>query len=69
MHYRRVGKSGLKISEVSLGSWLTYGGSVEKQVAKDCMNTALERGINFIDSAEAYAGGKAESVIGEWLVE
>jgi voltage-dependent potassium channel beta subunit len=69
LHYRRVGKSGLKISEVSLGSWLTYGGSVEKQVANDCMNTALERGINFIDSAEAYAGGKAESVIGEWLVE
>ncbi|MHA1925990.1 MAG: aldo/keto reductase, partial [Candidatus Thorarchaeota archaeon] len=69
MKYRRVGKSGLKISDVSLGSWLTYGGSVEKQVAKDCMNAALELGINFIDSAEAYAGGKAESVIGEWLVE
>ncbi|MFW9803118.1 MAG: aldo/keto reductase family protein [Candidatus Thorarchaeota archaeon] len=69
MNYRRVGKSGLKISEVSLGSWLTYGGSVEKQIAKDCMDTALEHGINFIDTAEAYADGKAESVIGEWLVE
>ncbi|MHA2020983.1 MAG: aldo/keto reductase family protein [Candidatus Thorarchaeota archaeon] len=69
MKYRKVGKSGLKISNVSLGSWLTYGGSVEKQIAKDCMSTAMKQGINFIDSAEAYAGGKAESVIGEWLVE
>lgn len=69
MKYRKVGKSGLKISEVSLGSWLTYGGSVETQIAKECMNTAVENGINFIDSAEAYAGGKAEEVIGEWLKE
>ena len=51
MKYRRVGKSGLKISDVSLGSWLTYGGSVENQVAKACMSTALEQGINFIDSS------------------
>lgn len=69
MKYRKVGKSGLKISEVSLGSWLTYGGTVENQIAKDCMNTALEYGINFIDTAEIYAGGKSESVIGEWLTE
>ncbi|MGY5881276.1 MAG: aldo/keto reductase family protein, partial [Candidatus Thorarchaeota archaeon] len=67
--YRKVGKSGLKISEISLGSWLTYGGTVENQVAKDCMNTAVENGINFIDCAEIYAGGKAEQVIGEWLAE
>ncbi|MFW9960653.1 MAG: aldo/keto reductase family protein [Candidatus Thorarchaeota archaeon] len=69
MHYRRVGKSGLKISEISLGSWLTYGGTVENQVAKECMNTAVEQGINFIDCAEIYAGGRAEEVIGEWLAE
>jgi len=69
LHYRRVGKSGLKISEISLGSWLTYGGTVENQVAKECMNTAVEQGINFIDCAEIYAGGKAEEVIGEWLAE
>jgi aryl-alcohol dehydrogenase-like predicted oxidoreductase len=69
LHYRRVGKSGLKISEISLGSWLTYGGTVENQVAKECMNTAVEQGINFIDCAEIYAGGKAEEVIGEWLSE
>ncbi len=69
MKYRRVGKSGLKVSELSLGSWLTYGGSVENNIAKQCMNTALEQGINFIDTAEIYAMGKSESVIGEWLRE
>jgi voltage-dependent potassium channel beta subunit len=69
LKYRRVGKSGLKISEISLGSWLTYGGTVENQIAKDCMTTAVENGINFIDCAEIYAGGKAEQVIGEWLAE
>ncbi len=69
MKYRKVGKSGLKISEISLGSWLTYGGTVENRIAKDCMNTAIDNGINFIDSAEIYARGKAEEVIGEWLRE
>jgi voltage-dependent potassium channel beta subunit len=69
MKYRRVGKSGLKISEVSIGSWLTYGGSVENKVAKDCLTAAIENGINFIDSAEIYARGKAEEVIAEWFAE
>jgi voltage-dependent potassium channel beta subunit len=69
LKYRQVGKSGLKISEISLGSWLTYGGSVDDKVAKECMTTAVENGINFIDCAEIYAGGKAEQVIGEWLAE
>ena len=69
MKYRKVGKSGLKISEISLGSWLTYGGTVENKIAKDCMNTAVEHGVNFIDCAEIYAGGKAEQVLGEWLAE
>jgi voltage-dependent potassium channel beta subunit len=67
MKYRRVGKSGLKISEISLGSWLTYGGTVDDKVAKQCMATAIEQGINFIDSAEAYARGRAEEVIGDFL--
>ncbi|MHA1929057.1 MAG: aldo/keto reductase family protein [Candidatus Thorarchaeota archaeon] len=67
MKYRKVGKSGLKISELSLGSWLTYGGSVEDNIAKQCMTTALEQGINFIDCAEIYAGGEAERVLGEFL--
>jgi voltage-dependent potassium channel beta subunit len=69
LKYRKVGKSGLKISEISLGSWLTYGGTVENQLAKNCMTAAVENGINFIDCAEIYAGGKAEEVIGEWLAE
>jgi voltage-dependent potassium channel beta subunit len=67
LRYRKVGKSGLKVSEISLGSWLTYGGTVENEVAKQCMATALENGINFIDSAEIYAGGKAEEVIAQFL--
>lgn len=69
MKYRKVGKSGLKISEISLGSWLTYGGTVENEMAKECMNAAVDQGINFIDSAEIYADGKAEEVIAEWLAE
>ena len=67
MRYRKVGKSGLKISEISLGSWLTYGGTVEDEMAKKCMATALDNGINFFDSAEAYAEGKAEEVIGRFF--
>ncbi len=67
MRYRKVGKSGLKVSEISLGSWLTYGGTVENEMAKKCMTTALDNGINFIDSAEIYAGGKAEEVIAQFL--
>ncbi|MFW9871439.1 MAG: aldo/keto reductase family protein, partial [Candidatus Thorarchaeota archaeon] len=55
------------MSEISLGSWLTYGGTVENEIAKKCMATALDNGINFIDSAEIYAGGKAEEVIAQFL--
>ena len=69
MKYRKVGKSGLKVSEISLGSWLTYGGSVENEVAKKCMTAAIENGINFIDSAEIYAKGGAEMVIADFLAE
>ncbi|NHJ84856.1 MAG: aldo/keto reductase [Asgard group archaeon] len=67
MKYRKVGKSGLKISEIALGSWLTYGGTVENEIAKKCMETAIEQGINFIDSAEIYAHGEAEKVIADFL--
>jgi voltage-dependent potassium channel beta subunit len=67
VRYRKVGKSGLKVSEISLGSWLTYGGSVEDEMAKKCMTTALDLGVNFIDSAEIYAGGKAEEVIAQFF--
>jgi len=67
MHYRKIGKYGLKISEISIGSWLTYGESIENKIAFDCIDTAIEHGINFIDSAEGYANGGAESLIGDYL--
>ncbi|MFW9779691.1 MAG: aldo/keto reductase family protein [Candidatus Heimdallarchaeota archaeon] len=69
MEYRRVGKTGLKISEISLGAWLTYGGSLETvEASKPCITTAIEQGINFIDIADVYARGNAERVVGEILV-
>ena len=69
MNYRRLGKYGLKVSEVSLGAWLTYGGSVEEQTAIKCLHTALENKINFIDVADAYARGQAERTVGKALSE
>ncbi len=69
MKYRSVGRSGLKISEIALGSWLTFGGTVDDKTAKECMSTAIEHGVNFIDCAEVYAHGRAEEVIGEFLRE
>jgi voltage-dependent potassium channel beta subunit len=65
MKYRRVGKAGLKISEIGLGSWLTYGGSVETKQAESIIQTALDRGINFLDLADVYSHGKAEEVVGQ----
>ncbi|MGQ9490869.1 MAG: potassium channel beta subunit family protein [Anaerolineae bacterium] len=64
MNYRRMGKSGLKLSELSLGAWVTYGGQVGEEVAEQCMAAAYEHGVNFFDNAEAYAGGQAEIVMG-----
>lgn len=69
MKYRRVGTSGLKISEISLGSWLTYGGTVENNIAKQCIATAIDNGVNFIDCAEIYARGGAERVLGEFFAD
>ncbi|UCG03426.1 MAG: aldo/keto reductase family protein [Candidatus Heimdallarchaeota archaeon] len=69
MEYRKVGKTGLKISEISLGAWLTYGGSVEKDQSKACITKAVELGINFIDIADVYARGNAERIVGEVLKE
>ncbi len=65
MRYRRLGSSDLEISEVSLGSWLTYGGGVERAQAEACVAKAFEVGINFIDTANVYARGAAESFLGE----
>jgi voltage-dependent potassium channel beta subunit len=65
MEYRRLGQAGMKVSAVSLGAWLTYGGSVEDKTARDCIRTAIEHGVNFIDVADAYARGEAERVVGQ----
>lgn len=69
MNYRKLGKSGLKISEISLGAWITYGGTVNDETAKECVKVAIENGINFIDIADVYARGKAEQVIGDIIIE
>ncbi len=67
MRYRRLGDSDLHVSEISLGSWLTYGGGVADDQAKACVEAAFDEGINFIDTANAYAAGAAESFLGEVL--
>ncbi|GAA3412932.1 aldo/keto reductase family protein [Paenibacillus hodogayensis] len=67
MQYRRLGGSGLKVSEISLGSWLTYGGYVEKQRAVQTIQLALDSGITFFDTANIYMRGEAEKVVGEAL--
>jgi len=67
MRYRRLGRSDLLVSEVSLGSWLTYGGGVSRERAEACVQRAFDVGINFIDTANVYSGGAAESFLGEVL--
>jgi voltage-dependent potassium channel beta subunit len=67
MHYRRLGAAGVKVSEVSLGSWLTYGGSVEDEAAIACVHKALELGVNFFDTANVYRRGEAEKVVARAL--
>jgi len=67
MHYRKLGRSDLVVSEVSLGSWLTYGGGVARDQAESCVRRAFELGVNFIDTANVYSGGAAESFLGEVL--
>ena len=67
MRYRQLGSSDLQISEISLGSWLTYGGGVGGDQAEACVEKAFEVGINFIDTANVYAGGRAEEFLGQVL--
>ncbi len=67
MQYRRLGGSGLKVSEVCLGSWLTYGNATENETAEQCIDKAYELGINFFDTANVYARGKSEEVVGKSL--
>lgn len=67
MEYRRLGKSGLQVSALSFGSWVTFGHQIENNIAEKCMITAYDNGINFFDNAEAYASGKSETVMGNIL--
>ena len=67
MRYRQLGDSDLSVSEISLGSWLTYGGGVADDSARACVDTAFEVGINFIDTANVYARGAAEEFLGDVL--
>lgn len=67
MKYRRLGNSGLKVSEISLGSWLTYGNTVETNAAEQVIDKAYELGINFFDTSNVYARGEAEKVVGKAL--
>ena len=67
MRYRQLGSSDLRVSEICLGSWLTYGGAVERSRAEACVAQAFDSGINFIDTANVYAAGRAEEFLGEVL--
>ncbi|KGE16255.1 aldo/keto reductase family protein [Paenibacillus wynnii] len=67
MKFRRLGQSGVKVSEISLGSWLTYGGYVENENAVKAIETAYDLGVNFFDTANVYEKGAAEKVLGETL--
>jgi len=67
MQYRRLGASGLKLSELSLGSWITYHTQVDVTAAKEMLAAAMDAGVNFFDNAEVYAKGRSESIMGDAL--
>ena len=69
MLYRRLGSSDLEVSEISLGSWLTFGGGISNAQAEACVAKAFEAGINFIDTANVYSSGGAEEFLGEVLAD
>lgn len=67
--YRRLGKAGIKLSELSFGSWVTFGNELDLKGAKACIHTAFDQGVNYFDNAEAYAGGLSEILMGEAIKE
>ncbi len=69
MHYRRLGKTGIKVSEISLGAWVTFGGQVDDETAVRLVHAAYEQGVNFFDNADVYAGGRAETVMGRAIAD
>ena len=69
MPYRRLGRSGLQVSALSFGSWVTFGTQVDTGLARDCLSAARDAGVNFFDNAEAYAGGQSEQIMGDAIAE
>ncbi|MBI1268408.1 MAG: aldo/keto reductase [Cryomorphaceae bacterium] len=69
MEYRRLGKSGLQVSALSFGSWITFGNQIEDGISERLMDIAYDHGINFFDNAEVYAAGKSEEVMGDILTK
>ena len=67
MDYRRLGRSGLKVSALSFGSWVTYGNQLDTSAARECMAAAWDAGVNFFDNAEVYAKGRSETIMGDAL--
>ncbi len=65
MHYRRLGQSGIKVSEISYGAWVTFGNQLSQQEATELVHAAYDRGINFFDNADVYARGQAEIIMGK----
>ena len=65
MHYRRLGRSGLKVSEISLGAWVTFGNQLDESTASTLIHAAYEQGVNYFDNADAYGNGEAEIIMGK----
>src|SRR6478609_8177452 len=69
MEYRRMGRTGLQLSVLSFGSWVTFGTQLDTSLARDCLSVARDAGVNFFDNAEAYAGGESERIMGKAIAE
>jgi voltage-dependent potassium channel beta subunit len=69
MQYRRLGRSGLRVSALSFGSWVSFGPQLAGSSARDCLAAAYDAGVNFFDNAEVYAGGRSETIMGEAIAE
>jgi len=67
MEHRHLGRSGLRVSEIAYGNWITHGSQVEEETALACVRAALDEGISTFDTADVYAGGRAEEVLGRAL--
>jgi aryl-alcohol dehydrogenase-like predicted oxidoreductase len=69
MEYRRLGRSGLQLSTLSLGSWVSFGPQLGIDTAAECLDVAYNAGVNFFDNAESYAGGESERIMGQAIAK